>query len=130
MSVLVVTMTSIVAFLLVHLAGDPAAAMAGEGASPADVEAVRHLYGFDRPLFTQYLEWLGRVLGGDFGRSFYLRVEVSQLLAEHMPVTVTLGALALGFALLLSIPLGVLAALWPNTLIDRISDRKSTRLNS
>ncbi|HEY9569129.1 MAG TPA: ABC transporter permease [Thalassobaculum sp.] len=121
MSVLVVTTTSIVAFLLVHLSGDPAAAMAGEGASPADVEAVRHLYGFDRPLFTQYLEWLGRVLGGDFGRSFYLRVEVSQLLAEHMPVTVTLGALALGFALLLSIPLGVLAALWPNTLIDRIS---------
>src|SRR3546814_17559362 len=80
MSVLVVTMTSVDAFLLVHLSGDPAAAMAGEGASPADVEAVRHLYGFDRPLFTQYLEWLGRVLGGDFGRSFYLLLEVSPLL--------------------------------------------------
>src|SRR3546814_20935409 len=121
MSVLVVPTTSTVAFLLGHLSGDPAAAIAGEGASPADVEAVRHLYGFDRPLFTQYLEWLGRVLGGDFGRSFYLRVEVSQLLAEHMPVTVTLGPMALGFEVLLSIPIGVIADLWPTNHIDRIS---------
>lgn len=121
LTLLVVLTTSAVAFLLVHLSGDPAAAMAGEGASPADVEALRRLYGFDRPLPVQYLDWLGRVLAGDFGRSYYLRVEVSALLAEHMPVTATLGALALGFALLLSIPLGVLAALRPNTLVDRFA---------
>lgn len=121
MTVLVVATTSVIAFLLVHLSGDPAAAMAGEGASPADVEAVRQLYGFDRPLAAQYLDWLGRVLTGDFGRSYYLRVEVATLLAEHLPVTATLGLLALGFALLLSLPLGVLAALRPNTLIDRVS---------
>ncbi|MEF2553480.1 ABC transporter permease [Aurantimonas sp. A2-1-M11] len=121
LTVLVVAITSIIAFLLVHLSGDPAAAMAGEGASASDIAAVRELYGFDRPLFVQYLDWIGRVLQGDFGRSYYLRMDVRTILAEHIPVTATLGILALSFALLLSIPLGVLAALRPNTLVDRIA---------
>jgi len=118
---LVIAVTSVVAFLLVHLSGDPAAAMAGEGATESDIAAVRQLYGFDRPLIVQYFDWIGRVLQGEFGRSYYLRMDVSDILAEHMPVTATLGVLALSFAMLLSIPLGVLAALNPNTLIDRIA---------
>ncbi|WP_340110239.1 ABC transporter permease [Pikeienuella sp. HZG-20] len=121
LTALVIVVTSIVAFMLVHLSGDPAAAMAGEGASSADIAAVRATFGFDRPLAAQYLDWVGRLLGGDFGRSYYLRMDAGAVLAEHMPVTATLGALALSFALLLSIPLGVFAALFPNTLIDRIA---------
>jgi peptide/nickel transport system permease protein len=121
MTVLVVAVTSVVAFSLVHLSGDPAAAMAGEGASPADVESVRKTYGFDRPLPEQYLTWLKRVFEGDFGRSHYLRASVAQVLADHAPITITLGALAIAFAVLLSIPLGVLAALYPNTLVDRLA---------
>ena len=120
-SLLVVTVTSVVAFMLVHLSGDPAAAMAGEGASPADVAAVRETFGFDRPLFVQYLDWIGRLFAGDFGRSYYLRMDVADILAEYMPVTAKLGVSALAFALLLSIPLGVAAALKPNTLIDRFA---------
>ena len=118
---LVVAVTSVIAFLLVHMSGDPAAAMAGEGASASDIAAVRELFGFDRPLILQYLDWIGRLLQGDFGRSYYLRMDVVDVLAEHVPVTATLGVLALSFALALSIPLGVLAALRPNTVIDRIS---------
>jgi len=121
MTVLVIAVTSVIAFLLVHLSGDPAAAMAGEGASDADIEAVRATYGFDRPLYVQYLDWAGRVLTGDLGRSTYLRADVTEVLARHMPVTATLGACALGFALALSIPLGVFAALRPNSMIDRFS---------
>jgi len=120
-TVLVVTVTSIVAFMLVHLSGDPAAAMAGEGASPADVAAVARTYGFDRPLVVQYFDWIGRLLSGDFGRSYYLRTEVTDVLAEYAPVTVKLGVSALAFALVLSIPLGVAAALAPNTVIDRFA---------
>ncbi len=118
---LVVAVTSMVAFSLVHLTGDPAAAMAGEGASPADVESIRRTYGFDRPILEQYLTWVGRFVSGDLGRSHYLRLGVAEILADHIPVTATLGVLALGFALALSIPLGVLAALRPNTVVDRIA---------
>lgn len=120
-TVLVIVVTSVLAFSLVHLSGDPAAAMAGEGATAADIEAVRQLYGFDRPIWEQYFAWLGKVLEGEFGRSHYLRAPVGEVLAEHMPVTATLGLSALAFALVLSIPLGVLAALKPNTVIDRIA---------
>jgi peptide/nickel transport system permease protein len=119
MTLLVIAVTSVVAFLLVHLSGDPAAAMAGEGASAADIAAVRQTFGFDRPILVQYLDWLGRILQGEFGRSYYLRMDVSDILGDHLPITATLGVMALSFALLLSIPLGVLAALRPNTPVDR-----------
>lgn len=117
----VVVVTSVIAFSLVHLSGDPAAAMAGENASPQDVENIRVLYGFDRPITLQYATWVGNLFHGNFGRSYYLRTGVQEVLAEHAPVTIRLGLMALVFTLLLSIPLGVLAALRPNTLIDRFS---------
>jgi len=118
---LVVAVTSMVAFSLVHLSGDPAVAMAGENASPADVEAIRRSYGLDRPIAEQYLTWVGRFVSGDFGRSHYLKLGVGEVLPEHLLVTATLGTLALLFALALSVPLGVLAALRPNTILDRIA---------
>ncbi len=120
-TVAVLLVTSMVAFSLVHLSGDPAVAMAGENASPADIEAIRTVYGFDRPLVVQYTAWVSRFASGDLGRSQYLRTGVREILAETLPVTATLGALALAFALIISIPLGVLAAMWPNTLIDRVA---------
>lgn len=118
---LVIACTSVLAFSLVHLSGDPAAAMAGEGASAADVEAVRRIYGFDQPLYVQYGHWLGKIASGEFGRSFYLRESVVNVLAEHAPVTARLGLMALAFALGLSIPLGILAGLYRNTMIDRLA---------
>jgi peptide/nickel transport system permease protein len=120
-TLLVILVTSVVAFSLVHLSGDPAVAMAGEGASAKDVEAIRQIYGFDRPLSVQYVAWLGKIMTGELGRSYYLRESVAQVIVEHAPITATLGLLALGFALVVAIPLGVLAALHRGRAIDRLA---------
>jgi len=121
LTLLVLLATSMLAFSLTHLAGDPAAAVAGAGASPADIEAARTLYGFDQPIWQQYLTWIGRAAGGDFGRSIYLRLPVVEVLLEYAPVTVALGLVSLVFALALSLPMGVLAALRPNPALDRVA---------
>lgn len=118
-TVLVLIVTSILSFSLIHLAGDPAVAMAGERATPEQIDSIRRIYGFDRPFHQQYLQWMGDVLTGDLGRSNYLKEDVAPVLARHLPVTAKLGVFALVFALVLSVPLGVIAALRPNSLIDR-----------
>ena len=121
LALLVAFLVSIATFSLLHLAGDPAAAMAGENATPSDIDYVRKQYGFDRPLLIQYLDWAGRAIQGNFGISIYLKQPVAQIVWERAPVTMTLGLLSLSFALIVSIPLGVLAALRPNTLLDRMA---------
>ncbi len=120
-AILVALSVSVVTFSLLHVSGDPAAAMAGESASEEDIEYVRKHYGFDRPLPVQYADWAYRAMHGDFGQSIYLKRAVSGILAERAPTTMILGALALSFALILAIPLGVLAAMFPNTMIDRFA---------
>ena len=120
-AILVAISVSIVTFSLLHVSGDPAAAMAGESASEEDIEYVRKHYGFDRPLPVQYVDWASKAIKGDFGQSIYLKRPVAGILAERAPVTMTLGALSLAFALVLAIPLGVLAAMFPNTIIDRFA---------
>jgi len=120
-SILVAITVSVVTFTLLRLSGDPAVAMAGEGATEEDVQYVRQHYGFDRPLVVQYGAWAAKAVQGNFGDSYYLKQPVAGILVERLPVTMTLGALALTFALVLSIPLGVLAAIRPNSLIDRFA---------
>ncbi len=120
-AILVALSVSIVTFSLLHVSGDPAAAMAGESASEEDIEYVRQHYGFNRSLPVQYVDWATRAIKGDFGQSIYLKRPVAGILADHAPTTMTLGALALAFALILAIPLGVLAAMFPNTVIDRFA---------
>lgn len=118
---LVALFVSLASFLMLRAAGDPAIAMAGEGASAADIEYVRQQFGFDRPLIVQYLDWLTSAMTGDFGQSTYFPSPVSALIAERLPVTLTLGVCALGFSLLVAVPLGVLAAVRPNSPIDRMA---------
>jgi len=111
---------SAISFVLLRMSGDVALAIAGEGARAADIEMVRQTYGLDRPLLVQYFEWLGQTLRGDFGKSLYFKTGVVELVADKLPTTLILGVLALAFALLVSFPLGVLAALYPNSWIDRL----------
>lgn len=118
---LTLLLISVFIFSLAHLAGDPAIAVAGREASVEDIDRIRAHYGFDRPLIEQYFAWLGRALIGDFGRSYHYQQSVSDMLATRLPITLTLGLSALGFALLISIPLGIFAAIRPNSLIDRLS---------
>ena len=119
LAVLVALAVSMIAFLLLRLSGDPAIAIAGEGATQADIAMVRQTYGFDRPLPVQYAEWLGRTLRGDFGESIYFKTPAAPLILSKLQTTMVLGLLALAFALLISVPLGVLAALYRNSWIDR-----------
>ena len=121
LAILVTVSVSFVSFMLIRVSGDPAIALAGEGASQEEIEFVRVQYGFDRPLIVQYIEWAGRALQGDLGESPYLNQPVAGMLKERMGVTMTLGISALTFAMVLSIPLGVLAAIRPNTWIDRVA---------
>ena len=112
---------SIIAFALLHLSGDLATTIAGPEASAEQVEQIRHQFGLDRPLSAQYLDWLWGALHLDFGTSFYFRNSVASLLAERMPVTLTLGAISLVISLAIAVPLGVLAAVYRGTLIDRLA---------
>lgn len=116
---LVALAVSAIAFFLLRLSGDIAVAIAGEGAQQADLDVIRKTYGLDRPVVVQYLDWLLKTLSGDFGTSIYFKTSVASLVFDKLPVTLTLGLSSLGFALLISIPLGVLAAIYSNTWIDR-----------
>ncbi len=120
-AILVAITVSVVTFSLIHLSGDPAMALAGESATEEDIENIRRVYGYDRPIIVQYGAWLGGVLTGDLGYSHYLGQDVSTVIFKRLPTTMTLGACALMFALILSIPLGVVAAMRPNTMIDRFA---------
>jgi peptide/nickel transport system permease protein len=121
LALLVAVAVSLVSFMLIRMSGDPAIALAGENASASEIEYVRKQYGFDRPLVIQYLDWGLRVLKGDFGESPYFNQPVTTVIGDRIGVTMTLGLCALTFAVVLSIPLGVLAATRPNTWIDRLA---------
>ncbi|MFP3385107.1 MULTISPECIES: ABC transporter permease [Tritonibacter] len=121
LALLVALTVSFISFSLLFLSGDPAAALAGETASGEDVEAIRRLYGFDRPMLVQYGEWLFSAVQGDFGESYYFKLPVASLIAERLQVTMLLGVCGILFALLTAVPLGVAAAIRPNSLIDRVA---------
>ncbi len=110
---------SVASFLLLHLSGDLATAIAGPEATGEQIAAVRAQHGLDQPLVVQFGTWAWNALHFDFGRSFYFPEPVTDLLASRMPVTLTLGVIALAVALLVAIPLGVLAAFYRDTWIDR-----------
>jgi len=106
-------------FLLIHLVpGDPVEAMLGESARPADRQALREALGLDRPLPEQYLRYLRGLVRLDLGRSFQSQRPVAELLAERIPPTLELTGAALGLALVLAVPFGVLAARSRGGLLD------------
>jgi peptide/nickel transport system permease protein len=120
-ALLVAFTVSLITFSMIYVSGDPALAIAGEGARHEDVENIRRFYGFDRPIIVQYGDWLWNALHGDLGRSYNLRQPVADVIFQRLPVTMLLGACAISFALVLAIPLGVLAAVKPNSIFDRFA---------
>ncbi|HWW06225.1 ABC transporter permease [Collimonas sp.] len=112
---------SVVSFMLLHLSGDLATAIAGPEASAAQVEAIRTQYGLDRPLTAQFADWLWNAVRLDFGRSYYFQSSVMELVAERLPITLKLGGIALLLAVFVAIPLGVLAAVFRDTWLDRLA---------
>ncbi len=108
-----------VVFLLIHIVpGDPVEQMLGEGARTEDIAALRHLYGLDQPLGTQYVHYWRGVLHGNLGRSIRLNDSVTHLVLTRYPFTVELTAAALVIAILLAVPAGIAAALRRGTSRD------------
>ena len=118
-ALLVAATVMTLAFILTRLSGDLATSIAGPNATAADIEAIRKAYGLDKPVLSQFFDWVGRALTGDLGKSYFFQTNVSSLIAERMPVTLTLGLTGLTIALLVSIPMGILAAVRENTSFDR-----------
>jgi len=107
-------------FLFIHfIPGDPVDMMLGETAQSADKEILRRALGLDRPLLEQYVRYLGGLMRGDLGRSLAFQAPVSHLVLSRYPATLELALAAVCIALLTAIPLGVLAAARPGTVVDR-----------
>lgn len=109
-------------FVFIHLIpGDPVEIMLGETASGADKEALRRGLGLDLPIWTQYLHFLSSLFQGELGHSVYEQGTVAELVLARFPATLELTVAAMGFALLISFPLGITAAVKRNSWLDRFS---------
>jgi len=118
-------------FLLVHLVpGDPVEVMLGESASGADRVALRAELGLDQSLPKQFADYLGKLAHGDFGVSIHGRVAIAGLLAERIPATARLALLALAMALLVGLPLGIVAALHQHRWPDRLATLSALTLSA
>jgi peptide/nickel transport system permease protein len=107
-------------FSLLYLApGDPAAIIAGDQASPADVERIRASLGLDRPFLVRFGEWLWQILHGDLGTSIFTNLPVSHMIAQRIEPTTSLMILTIVFSIVVAIPLGVIAAWKHGSWIDR-----------
>src|SRR5437899_10559775 len=99
---------------------DPVALVAGETARPAQVEALRRELGYDRPLPVQFVDYVARLVRGDMGTSLFTRRPIAEDLAHRLPATIELTVVAMVVSVLVGIPLGVLSALWRNSLLDHV----------
>lgn len=115
----VMFVVSCVVFLVVYLIpGGPATALLGMEATPEQVEALNTELGFNRPFLVQYADWFTGIFRGDWGESYFLHQSVLEAIAEYFMPTLSLAILAQLFALLLSVPLGILAAYRRGTVLD------------
>src|SRR5260370_11840817 len=105
LAVLVAVAVSALAFLLLRASGDIATALAGEGARAEDIENIRRIYGLDRPLAVQYLDWIGKMAHGDFGQSLYFKTHVLALVRDNLPTPPLLPTSSLLFPPPTPIPL-------------------------
>jgi len=117
----VMLVVALFVFALLHLSpGDPAAVIAGDAASPADIARIRHSLGLDNPLHVQLGIWLWHVVHGDLGTSIHSGVPVLTLIGQRLEPTLALSATTMGLAVLLAVPLGIVAAWKVGTWIDRL----------
>lgn len=119
-TVLVMVIVGVFVFLLLHLSpGDPAAIVAGDNASPAQIAMIRERLGLDDPLPIQFTRWAGRVVQGDLGVSIFSNEPVAKLIGERLEPTVSLTLTTLVFAVVIAVSFGVIAAAKAGSLVDR-----------
>src|SRR5215211_2557662 len=102
---------SVLVFGITYLIpGDPALIMAGSEASPEAVAGLRRQWGLDEPVYARYAAWLGNVVRGNFGDSYFSRQTVLQLVSNALPITLELALLSLLVAVLIAVPAGIVSA--------------------
>jgi peptide/nickel transport system permease protein len=116
----VMVVVALFVFSLLYIApGDPAAVIAGDQATPADVLRIRASLGLDRPFLIRFGEWSWQILHGDLGTSIFTNLPVATMIAQRVEPTLSLLAVTLTFAVTVAVPMGVVAAWRADTLIDR-----------
>lgn len=117
----VMAVVAIFVFLLLYLTpGDPAVVIAGDYARPEDIERIREALGLNRPLYIQFFTWVGNVLSGDLGISIFSNLPVSKLIGQRLEPTLMLALCTTIFAIIVAVPMGVLAAWKAHTWVDRV----------
>jgi len=119
-SLVSLVLLSLINFFFVRVTGDPAVLLVEPGASQADLEAIRHQFGLDKPLPVQYWEFVTHLVRGDFGQSFYYRTPVLELYFSRLPNSLILALAAMAFSLLIGIPTGIVAAVRVNRWWDSV----------
>ncbi|HEX2654669.1 MAG TPA: ABC transporter permease [Xanthobacteraceae bacterium] len=116
----VMAIVALFVFSLLYVApGDPAAVIAGDQATPADVERIRQSLGLDRPFLVQFGEWTWRILHGDLGTSIFTALPVATMIKQRIEPTLSLMVVTLVLTILIAVPIGVLAAWRAGTWVDR-----------
>ncbi len=117
----VVAVVAVIIFLMLRLTpGDPAAIIAGNAATAEDIARIRENLGLDEPLLIQFGHWIGGMLTGNFGESYFYRRSVASLIADRLEPTVALATFAIILATLIAVPLGTIAAARQGSWFDRI----------
>jgi peptide/nickel transport system permease protein len=117
----VLVVVAVLVFLMLRLTpGDPAAVLAGDAASPDQIAQIREGLGLDKSIPEQFVIWAGRMLHGDLGRSYYYKTEVTTLVAQRLEPTLSLTVVTIVVAVLIAVPLGVLAAWRFGGWLDRL----------
>ena len=112
---------AVLVFLMLRLTpSDPAAIIAGDNANTEQVAEIRKRLGLDQPILTQFVIWIGKTLQGDFGESFFFKKQVTELILDRLEPTLSLAFFTIVLAVLIAVPLGVLAAYRHGGWIDRI----------
>ncbi len=116
---LIFAVLTVIFSFLRFLPGDPVEAMLGEGAQQTDVESMRKQLLLDQPLWRQYTSYLWNIFHGDFGNSWSFQMPVTELILSRIPATAEMAFAGMFVALLIAVPLGLVAARRPNTWLDR-----------
>jgi len=111
---------SMLAFAILHVIGDPVLLLLPQNAGKEEYERYHKLLGLDKPIYVQYWKFASRAVQGDFGKSWYTNTPAFKLVIERMPPTLYLTTAGLVMALLISLPLGILAALKRHSLVDNL----------
>ena len=117
--IVVLLAVSFVCFIMFRYTGDPVMMLAGKYATQQEREMVRVSYGLDRPMYIQYVSFIGGALKGNFGKSYISSVDALDMILERMPATLELAFTAICISFILGVGLGVVVSVWPTGLVSR-----------